>query len=168
MHGHQLIQSCDPATIDNVFKYFHSNNKEVYRQAIQTLAQQKKLRPDFITKKPVPEQILWLRRQLSLKINAAVAEHLLQIYFIKAREPMLVEFLNTAGIDHDGSGQIEELPTSIDPEKLAKAAELLKQNYGTGLTQLYLHLFQMQTPEGWPELAALLKSDEQLKLDQPQ
>ena len=65
---------------------------------------------------------------------------------------MLITFLNTLDIPHDGNGIVNELPETLDKEKLAKAVDELFEKYPAGVASVYLQMFQLQTEDGWDEL----------------
>ena len=147
-----------------VFGYFRDEERDAYKGAIATLAEQRKLRPVFVTKKSVPDQIAWLKTACARKQAAGAAEHLLQIWLLRARPEMLIKFLDGVGIPHDGKGSIDDLPDSLDAEKLKTTVDALVEEYPAEEVSIYLNVFQGQTPEGWSELADVLSSDSRLQL----
>ncbi len=44
-------------------------------------------------------------------------------------------------------------------EKLAKAVDELFEKYPAGVASVYLQMFQLQTEDGWEELAEVLAND---------
>ncbi len=151
-------------TAKAVFGYFRDEERDAYKGAIATLAEQRKLRPVFVSKKSVPEQFAWLKSACARKQSAGAAEHLLQIWLLRARSEMLIKFLDGVGISHDGSGAVDDLPDTLDAEKLKSTADALLAEYPAEEVVIYLHVFQGQTPEGWSELAELLNTDSRLQL----
>jgi len=164
MQANDIFHSISPALAETIFRYFREEERDAYRSAIANLAEARKLRPVFIQKKPVSEQMAWMRKQLAQKSQATVAEHLLQIWLVKDRPDMLVDFLDAVGIKHDGKGEVEELPDELEADKVREGAETLLKEYPAEEVAVYLHLFQLQRPEGWPEIESLLKEDERLAL----
>jgi hypothetical protein len=65
-------------------------------------------------------------------------------------------------IAHDGEGAVEDLPEELDPAALLTAVNSLLETHSAPAVWLYLHLFQLQKPEGWEALGSLLESDERL------
>ena len=129
-----------------------------------SLAEKRKLRPVFLQRKTVDQQVTWLLDTLKLRSSDQVAEHLLQVWLMRARGGMLVEFLDAAGVEHDGEGGVDDLPESLEAEKVKAAVDALLEKYPAEEVALYLHLFQRQTPAGWPEIAAEIEGRETLKL----
>ena len=54
---------------------------------------------------------------------------------------------------------VNELPETLDKEKLAKAVDELFEKYSPGVASVYLQMFQLQTEDGWDELADVLAND---------
>ena len=148
------------------FEWMRDQERELYKTAIATLAEKKKLRPVFITKKSVPDQIAWLTKQLSSKQTEMVGEHLLQAWFMNGQQDMLVTFCDAMGIEHDGKGAVqEELPENLDAEKLTLAVDNLFAKFPANLTSLYLYVFNLQTHKGWDSLSKILSEDERISLN---
>lgn len=164
MNAHQLIQVIGSELQNEILTYMQTQERPAYRAVIDSLAKQRKLRPQFILEKSRPQQAAWLLAQLSLKSNDPVAEQLLQIWLLKSQPQMLITFLDAVGIAHDGKGQVEELPEVIAPDKAAAGIQALLAAYPPRQCALYLHMFQLQRPGGWTGLAEALAATEAVKL----
>ena len=101
---------------------------------------------------------------LAWKPAETIGDHLLQVWLVRKHTDMLVSFLDTLGIAHNGQGVVDKLPDSLDPEKLKKGVDALFEKYPAGTVSLYLHMFQNQTPSGWAELQEVLDSDPRVTL----
>jgi len=165
MTAHELFKNVKPSIVQDIFMWMRDTDRELYKTALGSLATNRKMRLAYLQKKPVTEQIAWMHKTLGLKTSDMIAEHLLQVYFMKGQEEMLAAFCDGLEIPHDGKGQVEgELPKELDAEKLKSAVDTLLEKFEPALVALYLHTFNLQTPEGWTALADLLASDERLKL----
>ncbi len=165
MQAHQLFSAVDPATVTELFTWLRENERDLYKNAVASLAANKRLRPVFVTKKPVSEQITWLHKTLQSKTSDMMGEHLLQIWFMQGKQEMLVSFCDSLEIPHDGNGTVEgDLPDDLDSEKLKLATDTLLKAHSPSLTTLYLQVFNMQRSGGWPALTEILASDDRLKL----
>lgn len=165
MNAHQLFQNVKAPIVEDIFMWFRNEDKNLYKTALGSLAANRKLRLAFIQKKPVKEQINWIHKTLQLKTSDMIGEHLLQVYFMKGQEDMLTTFCDAMEIPHDGKGQVEgELPDALDTEKLQSAIDALLDKFDPALVTLYLHTFNIQTPDGWEELHDVLKNDNRLTL----
>lgn len=163
MKAHAMFTTMTVATSQAITGWLRDTQKPVFQSALASLAAQRKLRPIFVARKTGREQIVWMSEQLKSKLNEAIGENLLQIWLMKARPAMLISFLDSLGVSHDGQGGIEgELPSTLDPEKIKSGTAALLAAHPAEEVAVYLNLFQLQQPGGWPELQAVLDADPEL------
>jgi hypothetical protein len=164
--AHELYSAVDPALVTQMLNWFRANDRNVYRSAVATLAQNRKLRPVFVEKKSMAEQYAWIAKTLQLRGCDTIGEHLLQAWLMAGNQMLLAAFCDGMGIAHDGKGSVVgDLPKKLDPERLASTIDrLLEGGFDPKLVALYLHCFNMQVDGGWPELSSKLAEDERLKL----
>ena len=62
VNAFQIYQTIDPALVTDMFQWIRENDCRLYKTAVATLAAERKLRPVFIEKKSVPDQIASLPR----------------------------------------------------------------------------------------------------------
>jgi predicted transcriptional regulator len=166
MNAHEIIQQVTPALAAGIVSYFYQSEREVYKTTVSTLATQRKLRPVFVTKKSRDQQFDWVIKALSTRRSDEIAQHLLQAWLMKARSALLVSFLDEVGVEHDGSGAVEELPKELDADKVAAGIDKVLAEYPAEEVTVYLRMFQMQEANGWPAVAEALEKDPRLKLGQ--
>ena len=165
MKPYELFKQADPAIVAELFTTFRDEEREVYKSALASLAQSRKLRPVFIQKKPVAEQITWMHKTLKLRGSDTIGEHLLQVWFMKFQQPLLIGFCDGMGIDHNGEGSVEgELPAEMDTAKLKETVDGLYTDFNPKVVSLYLYLFNLQRPGGWDALADTLANDGRIVL----
>lgn len=165
MNAYQIYQAADPALITDLFTWLRTEEKDLYKNSIASLAQDRKLRPVFIQKKQFPAQVQWLHKTLKLKSTDMMGEHLFQLFFMKGNEELLITFCDAMGIEHDGKGSVEgEIPNSLDAEKAKAAVDALLAKFDAKLVTAYLYVFNLQTEGGWDSISDILKSDDRLKL----
>lgn len=156
----------DVETSKSIFQYLRDEQKPVYVAAITGLANARKLRPVFVQKKPVADQIAWLSKSIKMRGAGEVAENVLQLWLLKANPEMLTHFLDAVGIAHDGEGTAEELPDDFDPKTLAKTVDEMVEKFGAEKVKIYLNTFQMQRNGGWQEIADLIAERPDLQYTQ--
>ena len=165
MKAHELYAAVDPAIVTQMLDWFRANDRNVYKSAVATLAGNRKLRPVFVEKKPLVEQYAWIHKTLKINACDTIGEHILQAYLMAGQQSLLAMFCDGMGIPHDGKGSVVgDLPKKLDAERLATTVDRLVGGFDPKLVTLYLHCFNLQIPEGWPELTEKLASDEHLKL----
>jgi len=163
--AHELYSTVDPDLVVQILDWFRANDRNVYKSAVATLAANRKLRPVFIEKKPLPEQYAWIHKTLKLHACDAIGEQLLQAYLMTGQQSLLAMFCDGMGIPHDGKGSVVgDLPKKLDSERLSATLDRLLGLFDPKLLAVYLHCFNMQVAGGWPDLTETLSSDERLKL----
>ena len=81
------------------------------------------------------------------------------------QQSMLAMFCDGMGIPHDGKGSVVgDLPKKLDAARLNETIDRLIGLFEPKLLTMYLHCFNLQVPEGWPELSEKLATDERLVL----
>jgi hypothetical protein len=165
MTAHEMFQKMPAELGQSIVGWLREAEREVFRTALTSLAQQRKLRPVFVTRKPAREQAAWLVDQLKMRGNEAVGENLLQIWLMKGRSEMLSTFLDAVGVSHDGKGGIDgEIPAVLDPDKVKAGAATLLEKFPAGEVAVYLNLFQLQQAGGWPQIAEVIETDARLQI----
>lgn len=165
MNAFEIYQTINPTVVTDMFLWLRESDRQLYKSAVASLTASRNLRPVFVEKKPVPEQIAWLHKTLKLRSNSDIGEHLFQVYFMKGQQALLIDFCDGMGIEHDGEGSVDgTLPETLDDEKLKATIDGLLEKNDANLVTLYLHIFNLQTKDGWANLAETLESDERLKL----
>jgi len=164
MTAHEIFQTLADERASSILNDVREMEPNSFKATLLTIAQHRRLRPVFVQKKPRPEQGAWLVKNLRMKSEDAIAEHILQIYLMKKHPDMLITFLDAAGIEHDGEGMIEDLPEELKADKVKAGADAIFGKFEQADASLYLHVFQMQVDGGWPEIAELLENDDRAKL----
>ncbi len=164
MKSYTIFEKIDEETLNVFLEWMRNQERNVYRAAVAELAALKKLRPIYVRQKSTAEQFAWLKKMLAWKPAETIGDHLLQVWLVRKHTDMLVSFLNTLGIAHNGQGVVDHLPDSLDAEKLKKGVDDLFAQYPAGTVSLYLHMFQNQTPDGWAELQEVLDTDPRITL----
>lgn len=159
MKAYYIFQQADEQTISDILDWMRNQERAIYRAAVRELGALKKLRPEFIQRKPLQEQFAFIKKMLGWKPSNEIGDHLLQVWLLRKHQDMLITFLNNLGIPHDGNGIVNELPETLDKEKLTLAVDNLFEKYSPGVASVYLQMFQLQTDDGWNELADVLAND---------
>jgi hypothetical protein len=163
--AYELYTAVDPAIVTQMLDWFRSNDRNVYKTAVATLAGNRKLRPVFVEKKPLVDQYAWIHKTLKINACNTIGEHLLQAYLMAGQQSMLAMFCDGMGIPHDGKGSVVgNLPKQLEPDRLATTIDRLVELFDPKLLTLYLHCFNMQVDGGWSTLTEKLNSDERLVL----
>ncbi|MDQ6859912.1 MAG: hypothetical protein M3032_01970 [Verrucomicrobiota bacterium] len=164
MRAHELFQKMSAGTAADIFNYLHTEEKPVYKAAIQGLANQRNLRAIFVERKPPNERYPWLKNALSRPISDTLATHLIQAWLLGANKPMLNDFLDALEIAHEEDGTVEEIPASPAKEKVQSAVDKLLEKYPAEAVAVYLRAFRdMDSTVQWPALNEILAEDARLQ-----
>jgi hypothetical protein len=160
--SHELFGFMTPALAVRIIEYAHDNNKELYRTALGAVAEARKLRPAFLERTPRSTRHAGMASVLSRPRLELIAANLLREWLMKQQTPMLSDFLNSLGISHK-DGAVEDLPATVDDEKLRAAVEALLSKYPAEETVVYLNAFYTMNDVHWPNLETMLKNDPRLQ-----
>jgi hypothetical protein len=159
----QMPESTCTALLGEIYE----NEKPLYKNLIENLAKQRKLRPVFIERKPRVERFAWLKEALGRRQNEPIAANLLQIWLVSRHSAMLCDFLDSLGIKHDDNGTVEQIPAQPERPALEAAVASLLDKYESPLVAVYLNAFQALDQNGWPLLDEILAEDPRLRLAAP-
>lgn len=151
-----------PSLAVRIIEYTHDNNKELYRTALASVAEARKLRPAFLERTPRSTRHAGMASVLSRPRLELIAANLLREWLMKQQTGMLADFLNALGIPHK-EGAVDDLPATVDDEKLRGAVEGLLAKYPAEEAAVYLNAFYTMNDVHWPNLEAMLKSDPRLQ-----
>jgi len=167
MKSYEIFREMNPETALSVFQFLRDEQREVYTASLSSLAANRKLRPVFLQRKPGRDQVAWMAKNVKLKGSEEVAEQVLQLWLLKAHADLLIAFLEGLDIEHDGEGAAEDIPDTIDSDKLASTVDQLLQDHDPETVAIYLHTFQLQRVGGWPEISNLIAATPALQLVEP-
>lgn len=167
MKSSEIFAHLSPGLSEQLLGWLHGAEKPTYKVALQTLAAQRKLRPIFVERKPRAERHEWMKSALSRPANEGIAANLVQMWLMGSQAPLLCDFLDALGIEHDEHGGIDNLPETPAPEKLHEAVDLLLAKYPAEIVAVYLQSFQTMDIAGWPVLGERLIADTRLHLPAP-
>lgn len=154
-----------PTLAGKIFGFLQTEQKPVYKAAIQGLANQRNLRGVFIERKPPAERFPWMQAAFGRKISDSLASHVLQAWLLGANKSMLCDFLDALEIKHADDGTVDELPAELPKEKIATAVDRLLGKYPAENVAVYLHAFRDMDGSGqWPALDEILAEEPRLKL----
>src|SRR3989440_9155350 len=125
MRSHEIFQHMSPALAGEIFTFLQTEQKPVYKAAIQGPANQRNLRGVFIERKPPAERFPWMQAAFARKISDSLASHVLQAWLLGANKEMLCDFLDALEIKHAEDGTVDELTAELPKEKITPTMERL-------------------------------------------
>ena len=168
MRSHEIFQRMSPAFAGKIFQWLQTEERPVYKAAIQGLANQRNLRGVFIERKPPAERFPWMQAAFARRVSDSLASHVLQAWLLGANKEMLCDFLDALEIKHADDGTVDELPQDVAKEKISAAVERLLAKYPAENVAVYLHAFRdMDSTVQWPALDQILAEEARLAFGNP-
>ena len=160
--SHELFGFMSPALGVRIVECAHDDNKELYRTALNAVAECKKVRPTFFERTPRSARHADMAAMLARPRLELIAANLLREWLMKKQTAMLAGFLDALGIAHK-DGAVDDLPASVEDAKLTAAVENLLAKYSAEEVAVYLNAFYSMNEVHWPNLEAMLKTEPRLQ-----
>lgn len=161
--SHELFGFMSPALAMDILTFVHDTDKASYRATLAAVAQARHVRPVFMERQPKPQRHANMLASLAKPNLEEAAGNLIRVWLVKKYKSMLMDFLNSLGIKNE-EGVVEDLPPSMEDDKLRAAVDLLVGKYPPEAVAVYLHAFNDMNEANWPNLKTLLESDARLQL----
>jgi len=129
----------------------------MYSQALAIAAAAFKARPVYLARQPLPKQAASVRRALSRVAANLFAEEMLAVYFLECRKELLIEWLDSLGIEHEEGTLTADEPTAPSKKKLQSATKAFREAGDDPDRPLLLAAFASQDAIDWPDLDALVQ-----------
>jgi len=163
MTSHELFAAMPAPLAAEILEFSHTNERKLYRAALDAVAQARKVRPVFLERQLPAERYSAMTASLGRPSMAMAADSLLRNWLLKKHTSLLVDFLDALNIKHE-QGVVEELPKSVDDSALKIAVETLLAKHPAEAVAIYLHAFNSMNAESWTNLDTLLQAEPRLKL----
>jgi hypothetical protein len=163
LKSHELIGFMSPALATEILTYAFESDKALYRAVMAAVAEARHVRPVFLERQPRVQRHADMLATLAKPSLDAVSANLLRTWLLKKYKDMLVDFLDGLGIAHK-DGVVDDLPATIEDEKLRSAVDKLLAKYPPEVVAVYLNAFNDMNEVEWPNLKAMLTTDQRLQL----
>jgi hypothetical protein len=156
MRSFQIFASLPPERATALLRALSEKAPLVFAQALGAACIALRSRPVYLQRQPFEKRAEAIRRALARVAADPVAAEVLAAYFLGCRKPLLVEWLDLVGIEHeDGVLRVEAPPAPADA-KLREAAQSFLDAHEDADRHLLLRAFAAQDAIAWPALDALL------------
>ena len=163
MTASELLSAISPTLAQRILEEVHATDKELYRVALASAAQAKKVRPVFLERQPRADRHRFMIAALARPDLNMVAGNVLSGWLVKNQQTLLVDFLDALKVSHQ-NGVVENLPDKVDDTELKNAVNLLLEKNPPEIVALYLHAFYSMNEANWPTLDVMLHEDDRLML----
>jgi hypothetical protein len=161
--AHELFGFMSPTLAAEILEYTRQNDKETYRLVVNAVAEARKLRPVFYERRPRADRHRDMVAMLAKPRLDTVAGGLIRAWLMKKHVGMLKDFLDALEIPHN-EGVVEDLPATVDDEKLRTAVDQLLNRYSHEEVVVYLNAFYSMNEVSWENLKNMLETDERLQV----
>lgn len=143
-------------TAGSVLGDIKQQSPELYRGALSTASAVLRMRPEVLRQQPVPRQAATIRRVLTRVDQQELGAQLLIEWLTKTQTPMLAQFLDGLGVEHEDGTIKGELGPEPERAKLTEAVEQLRTAFPPDQVRVYLSAFSAITAEEWTTLPELI------------
>jgi hypothetical protein len=162
MTAHELFGFMPPALANEILEFAYHSDKALYRTAMISVAEAKKLRPAFLEKKPRAERHVDMVSMLSRPRMEVAAGTLLRGWLVKSQAGLLSDFLDGLEIPHK-DGVVEDLPETVADDKLKESINQLIEKHPREKVIVYLHSFCAMNEAPWGNLQETVRTDPRLQ-----
>ena len=156
MRSYQVFASMSAERAAQLLEPLAQQVPSVFAQALAVASAALKARPVYLLRQPFAKRAEAVRRSLSRVSSDPVASEVLAVYFLECRSELLVEWLDTAGLEHDeGTLKSDEPPPPADA-KLRSAVDAFLAVDDDPDRPLLLGAFAAQDAIEWPLLDELI------------
>ena len=161
--SHELMGFMSPALANEILNFAYESDKPTYKATMNGVAQALRVRPVYLERQPRPQRHASMAQVLSKPGMDMAAGTLLRAWLLQKYKPMLKDFLNALEIKNE-EGVVDDLPPSMDDEKLKSAIETLLSKHPHEAVAVYLNAFNEMNQANWDNLKKILESDSRLQL----
>jgi len=161
--SHELLGFMTPKLAHEILNHAFEADKPLYKASLKAVAEARKLRPVFMERQPRAQRDAQMLTTLAKPSLELVTANLIRGWLLKKHQSLLGDFLDALGITHK-EGVVEELPATMDDEKLKAAIENVLAKHPQEVVAVYLNAFSEMNEVEWPNLKAMLKAEPRLQL----
>jgi hypothetical protein len=161
--SHELFGFMSPALANDILAFTFESDKPTYRAILNGVAEARKVRPVFLERQPRTQRHALVIATLARPNLEPVASNLIRTWLVKKERTMLVDFLNALAIPNN-EGVVDDLPKTVEDQKLKAAIETLLVKYRPEAVAVYLNAFNDMNEAHWANLKTMLEGDPRLQL----
>ena len=156
MKAYQVFARMTPERAHALLEGLREQSPAVYTQALGAASVWLRARPQFVIKQSPEKRAQLVRRALARVATNLIAEEVLAAYFLQVKKPLLVEWLDAIGLEHEDGSLTAEAPPEPERSALEKAVAAFRKPEDAADRELLLEAFAAQSAIDWPALEALL------------
>jgi len=163
LSSYELFGFMSPTLAIEIVESTFTNNKELYKATLAAVAEARKVRPVFLERKPRADRHRDMIDMLCRPRMNVAAATLIRGWLMKNEVALLGDFLDALGIEHK-EGAVDDLPKTIDDDKLKAAVQIILEKHPAEKAAVYLNAFAEMNDVDWPNLKTALDAEPRLQL----
>ena len=156
MRSYHVFASMSAERAAQMLKPLAQKAPAVFAQAVAVASAALKARPVYLLRQPFAKRAEAVRRALSRVASDPVASEVLAVYFLECRSKLLVEWLDTVGLEHEEGTLKDDAPTPPAEAPLRKAVGVFLAVDDDPDRRILLGAFAAQDAIEWPVLDELI------------
>ena len=152
MRAYQVFAAMSPEMAEQLLRTLSQAAPGAAAQALAAASAVMKARPAYLARQPVEKQAAAVRRCMARVASNPLAEEILAVYFLECRKELLIEWLDSAGVNHEDGTLADEAPAQPEAAALEQAIERFRSGDGPEERELLLRAFAAQSAVDWPDL----------------
>jgi hypothetical protein len=156
MRSYQVFAAMSPERANAFLRGLQEKAPAMFEQAVAAASAAMKARPVYLSRQPFEKRAQAVRRALARVSANPVAEELLAVYFLDCRKELLIEWLDTLGLEHEEGTLRADSPPPPPDAQLARAVQSFREKGPDPDRELLLRAFAAQSAIDWPNLEAHL------------
>ncbi len=158
MRSYQVFTDMAPERALVLMKGVSEQAPAMFTQALHAASVAMKARAVYLERQPFAKRAEAIRRALARVAANSIAEELLAVYFLECRKPLLIEWLDTVGIEHEDGSLASDAPSPPPDARITQAAGKFRNKDDDPDRELLLRAFAAQGAIEWPALEALFET----------
>ena len=157
MRAYQIFAGMPGEQATTLFQTIKKQAPAAFAQALQATCAALKSRPSYLLKQPFEKQVAAVRRALSRVAANPVSQETLAVYFLECRKPLLAEWLDAIGVEHEDGILAQDDPQAPPDDELRGYVAQFRARDDDPDRDLLLKAFAAQDSIDWPALDSLLE-----------
>jgi hypothetical protein len=154
--AYQVFARMTPERTHALLEGLREGAPGVYTQALAAASAWLRARPQFVLKQSPEKRAKLVRQALARFSTSPVAEEVLAAYFLQVKKPLLIEWLDLLGLEHEEGGLTADAPPQPARDVLEQALTRFRKPDDAADRALLLDAFAAQSAIDWPALEELI------------
>ncbi len=156
MRSYHVFASMSAGRAAQMLKPLAQKAPAVFAQAVAVASAALKARPVYLLRQPFAKRAEAVRRALSRVASDPVASEVLAVYFLECRSKLLVEWLDTVGLEHEEGTLKDDAPAPPADAPLRTAVDVFLAVDDDPDRRILLGAFAAQDAIEWSVLDELI------------